>query len=89
MNKKNTTKINWTKVDAVPESEYNYIDAPEVTPDMFKKMTIMFPTEKRNINIRLKNSTIDFFKKHSKHYQSTINAILDAYVENQLKKVLP
>jgi uncharacterized protein (DUF4415 family) len=55
---------------------------------MFKKMTIMFPDDKKNINIRLKNSTIDFFKKHSKHYQSTINAVLDAYVNNQLKKSL-
>ncbi len=88
MNKKNTPKINWDEVDAVPESEYNYIDSPEITADMFKKMTIMFPDDKKNINIRLKNSTIDFFKKHSKHYQSTINAVLDAYVNNQLKKSL-
>ena len=86
VNKKNITKINWDKVDKVPESQYNYTDSPEVTPDMFKKMRIMFPDEKKNINIRLKNSTINFFKTHSKHYQSTINAILDAYVETQLKK---
>ena len=84
MNKKNT-KINWDKVDAVPESEYNYTDSPEVTPEMFDKMVIMHPDEKKNINIRLKISTIEFLKKHSTHYQTTINAILDAYVENQLK----
>lgn len=47
MNKKNTTKINWDEVDAVPESEYNYIDSPEITADMFKKMTIMFPDDKK------------------------------------------
>ncbi len=87
MSKKNTTTINWNEVDAVLESEYNYVDSPEVTSGMFKKMTIMYPDEKKKINIRLKNSTIDFLKKHNKHYQSTINAILDAYVENQLKNV--
>lgn len=86
MNKKNTTKINWDEVDAVPEDEYDYVDAPEVTPEMFKQMVIMYPDKKININIRLKSSTIDFFKKHSRHYQSTINAVLDAYVESQLKK---
>lgn len=68
-------------MDAVPEINYNYVDAPEINADMFKKMKIMYPEEKRNINIRLKNSTIEFFKKHSKHYQSTINAVLDAYVQ--------
>ena len=51
MNKKNTPKINWDEVDAVPESEYNYIDSPEITADMFKKMTIMFPDDKKKINI--------------------------------------
>jgi uncharacterized protein (DUF4415 family) len=84
VNKKNT-KINWDKVDAVPECEYNYIDSPEVTPEMFNKMVIMYPDEKKNINIRLKTRTIEFLKKHSNHYQTTINAILDAYVENRLK----
>lgn len=85
MSKKNIIKIDWDKVDAVPENSYNYDDSPEVTPDMFKKMVIMTPDDKKNINIRVKNSTIDFLKKHSKHYQTMINAILDAYVENQLK----
>ena len=35
---KNITHINWDEVDAVPESGYNYADAPEITPAMFKKL---------------------------------------------------
>lgn len=88
MSKKNTTPINWNEVDAVPESEYNYKDSPEVSAEMFKKMTILMPDETKNINIRVKNSTIEFFKKSSKHYQTMINAVLDAYVEAQKKRII-
>jgi uncharacterized protein (DUF4415 family) len=86
VNKKNTTQINWTEVDAVPESKYNYNDAPEVSAEMFGKMTILMPDDTKNINIRVKNSTIEFFKINSKHYQTMINAVLDAYVDAQKKQ---
>lgn len=81
MSKKHTTTINWDEVDSVPEDEYDYSSSPEITPDMFKKIHVLMPEETKKINIRIKNSTIDFFKKNNKHYQTMINAVLDAYVE--------
>ena len=87
VNKKNITQIYWAKADAVPESEYDYADAPELSDNFFKNMTILMPDDTRNINIRVKNSTIEFFKKNSKHYQSMINAVLDAYVDARKNKV--
>ena len=88
MSKKNITKINWSEVDAVPEDKYNYDDAPEITSDMFKNMSILMPDDTKKINIRIKNSTIEFFKKNSKHYQTLINSVLDAYVDSCQKKVI-
>lgn len=86
MNKRNTTKINWAEVDAVSENDYDYENSPEVSAEMFKKMTVLMPDATKNINIRLKNSTVEFFKKTSKHYQTMINVVLDAYVEMHKKK---
>jgi hypothetical protein len=48
VSKKNTTQINWDEVDAVPETEYNYDDAPEISAEMFKGMTILMPDETRS-----------------------------------------
>jgi len=88
VNKKNTNKINWAKVDAVPEENYDYDDAPEVTAEMFKNMTVLMPDDTKKINIRIKQSTIEFFKKNSKHYQTLINSVLDAYAEAHGKKAV-
>jgi hypothetical protein len=68
VNKTYTTKINWDEVDAVPENQYDYENAPEVTAEMFKNMTILMPDDTKKINIRIKRNTIEFFKKNSKHY---------------------
>lgn len=81
MNKHHTMNINWDEIDSVPEEEYNYYDSPEVTPEMFKNIQILMPEETKKVNIRIKSNTIEFFKKNSKHYQTMINAVLDAYVE--------
>jgi len=83
---KTKSKTNWEYIDNLKDEEIDYTDSPEVTEEMFRKMTIFYPSERKNINIRIKTSTLDFLKKHSKHYQTTINAILDAYVHTKLKK---
>lgn len=86
--RKTITKIDWAKADAVPEDEYDYIDAPEVPAEFFKRMTVLMPDDKKNINIRVRSRTIEYFKKNSKHYQTMINPVLDAYVEAHQKQKL-
>lgn len=51
----NVTKINWTKTDSVFESDYDYSDAPELSDNFFKNMTVLMPnptkvTMKANIS---------------------------------------
>ncbi len=88
MNKKNTNKINWAEVDSISEDNYNYTDAPEITANMFQNMTVLMPDDTKKINIRVKQSTIEFFKNNSKHYQTLINSVLDAYADAHNKKAL-
>lgn len=85
MNKQ--SKTNFKAIDALTDTEIDYSDIPEISAEMFKDMTILLPAETKKINIRVKNSTIEFFKKNSKHYQTMINAVLDAYVESYKKNI--
>ena len=71
-------KFEWAKADALPESEYDYSDAPELSDNFFRNMTVLMPDTTKNINIRVKNSY---------HYQSMISAVLDAYVESRVGKL--
>jgi len=75
---KNRSKTNWDKIDNMKDEDIDYSDSPEVTAEMFEKMELWHP-EKRGIFIRLDSDIIEFFKKTSKHYQSTINSVLKAY----------
>lgn len=79
MKTKSTKKINWTKVDTIPESNYDYEDAPELTEEFLKIAFIRKPTTKKPVSLRLDDDIIEFFKKTSKQYQTKINDVLRAY----------
>lgn len=79
MKTKYTKKIDWDKVDAIPENSYNYDEAPELTEEFLKIAFIRKPTHKKPVSLRLDEDIINFFKKTNKQYQSKINDVLRAY----------
>ena len=83
----NKTGINWKAVDSVPEEDYNYDDAPEATIEFFKTASIRMPHTTKPVTVRIKLDTLEFFKKQTKHYQTLINSVLDAYAEVHKKKI--
>lgn len=87
-NGKNKNNIDWKAVDSIPESEYNYNDAPEATLEFFKNAHIRLPNKTKPITMRIKIDTLEFFKKKTTHYQTLINNVLDMYVEAQKKQKL-
>lgn len=78
---KKTSKTNWARVDTMTDDEIDYTDSPEVTEDIFKLMTKEEP-EKVMVNLRLNREVVDFFKAHSKKYQTRINEVLLAIVHS-------
>lgn len=84
----NSRSIDWKKVDAIPESEYDYDEAPEATLEFFRTASIRMPDTTKPITVRVRASTLEFFKHQSKHYQTLINAVLDAYAEAHRKSKL-
>ena len=79
MKTKYTKKIDWDKVDTIPESDYDYEDAPELTEEFLEIAFIRKPTHKKPVSLRLDEDIIEFFKKTNKQYQTKINDVLRAY----------
>lgn len=79
VSKKSTNKIDWEKVDAIPQENYDYDEAPELTAEMMKIAFIRKPIHKKPITLRLDDDLIEFFKKTSEKYQTKINDVLRAY----------
>jgi len=75
---KNISKTNWELVDKLQDKEIDYTDSPEVTEEFFKLMKVREP-QKKGIYIKLDTDLIEFFKQHSKHYQTKISNVLEAY----------
>lgn len=72
-------KINWDKVDAIPEDSFDYDEAPELTEEMMRIAFIRKPIHKKAVSLRLDEDIIEFFKKHNDKYQTKINDVLRAY----------
>lgn len=79
MSNKQLKPIDWDKVDAIDEADYDYDEAPELTEEFLKIAFMRKPTHKQPISLRLDSDIIDFFKSHSKKYQTKINDVLRAY----------
>lgn len=49
----------------------------------WSKATIVYPTPKKAVSIRLDEDVIDFFKKSGKGYQTRMNAVLRHFMTEQ------
>lgn len=79
------SKTDWDKVDAMTDDEIDYTDSPEITEAMFKVMRKYEPPKKITVNLRMDSEIVDFFKKHSKQYQTKINEVLLTFVRGYKK----
>jgi uncharacterized protein (DUF4415 family) len=82
---KKRSRTNWTRVDALQDSEIDFSDVPELGPEFFAR-AIRWPGKKKQITLRLDPDVLAFFRKHGRGYQTTINAVLRKYVESRKGK---
>jgi uncharacterized protein (DUF4415 family) len=70
------------------DEEIDFSDIPEVTPEMFAKGVVrrgLQPITKRQLTLRLDSDVIDWFKKQGRGYQTKMNALLRAYMQEHEK----
>ena len=75
------SKTDW---DAVENKEVDLSDLPEVSFDCFANAIVrkgLKPVKKTQITLRVDADVLEWFKAQGKGYQTSINALLKAYVE--------
>ena len=93
MKKNNTLKKSGTdleRLDNMTDDEIDFSDIPEITPEMFAKGVVrrgLQPITKRQLTLRLDSDVIDWFKKQGQGYQTRMNALLRAYMQEHEKAV--
>lgn len=91
MKKKTVSKksnTNFKRLDAMTDKDIDLSDIPEVTPAMFAKGIVrrgLKPIHKRQMTLRLDGDVIDWFKSQGNGYQTRMNALLRAYMEENVK----
>jgi uncharacterized protein (DUF4415 family) len=71
--------------DTMTDEETDLSDCPEITPGKFAKAMVRqgLPAEKNKaqVTLRIDSDVLDWFKSHSRGYQTQINSLLRAYVD--------
>jgi len=56
-------------------------DAGTIPPGFWEEATVIMPSEKVKVGIRLDSDVVEWFKSTGKGYQTRINAVLKSYME--------
>lgn len=77
------SRTDWARVKATKDTEIDFSDSPELTPDAFARAVVrkgLSPvTAKAQLTLRLDADVLDWFRAQGRGYQTRINALLRAY----------
>ena len=76
------------RLDAMTDADIDLSDIPEVTPEMFATGIVrrgLQPITKRQLTLRLDIDVIEWFKQQGSGYQTMMNALLRAYMQEHDK----
>ena len=84
--KKHKDRTDWARVAALTDEEIAAAvasdpdAAPLLTEEWFRHATLLVPSPKQPVSIRIDEPVLDWFKAQGPRYQTRINAVLRAYV---------
>lgn len=92
MKKPNTSKklqTNWKRLRAMRDEDIDYSDIPPVSPEMFARGVLrrgLKPVpRKKQLTLRIDADVVEWYKAQGLGYQTRINALLRAYMEESRK----
>ncbi len=80
---KKSIKSDLARVDRMKDSEIDYTDIPALDKSFFTKAAEAWPPAKQQLTIRLDADLLNWLKGHGRGYQTRINRILRAAMDNQ------
>jgi len=87
MKKKPTSaksQTNFARLDKMKDEDIDLSDAPEITPEMFAKAIVrrgLKPRTKTQLTLRVDSDVLEWYKKQGRGYQTKINMLLRAYMQ--------
>ena len=88
MRKKVTSKkseTDWKRIDAMKDEDIDLSDNPEVPPEMFARVIIrrgLKPVRRKDqLTLRVDSDVLSWYRKLGSGYQTKINALLRAYMD--------
>jgi uncharacterized protein (DUF4415 family) len=91
MKKKPTSpksQTDFARLDKMKDEDIDFSDAPEITPEMFAKAIVrrgLKPRVKKQITLRVDDDVLAWFKKQGSGYQTRINMLLRAYMNEHIR----
>ena len=80
---KKSIKSDLAKVDRMKDADIDYSDIPALDTSFFTKAMEAWPPAKQQLTIRLDADVLHWLKANGRGYQTRINRILRAAMENQ------
>jgi uncharacterized protein (DUF4415 family) len=93
MKKGSTSKkseTDWKRIDAMKDEDIDFSEIPEATPEMFARAVLrrnFVPIpRKKQLTLRIDSDVVDWYKQQGRGYQTRINALLRAYMQEHQRK---
>jgi uncharacterized protein (DUF4415 family) len=92
MKKKSTSvksQTDFARLDKMKDEDIDFSDAPEITPEMFAKAIVrrgLKPRTKTQVTLRVDTDVLDWYKKQGRGYQTKINLLLRAYMQEHQRQ---
>ena len=81
------SRTDWKRVDALKDAQIDFSDTPEVTPEMFARAVVrrgLKPlARKKQLTLRIDSDVLDWYRRQGKGYQSLMNRLLRAYMQER------
>lgn len=84
------SQTDWKRVDALPDQRIDFSDTPQLTPEMFARAVVrrgLKPVaRKRQLTLRIDRDVLEWYRRQGPGYQTRINALLRAYMQEHPRK---
>ena len=84
------SRTNWKRVRGLKDEQIDLSDTPELTPEMFARSVVRrglkLVPRKAQLTIRVDSDVLEWYKKQGPGYQTRINALLRAYMQERARK---
>lgn len=84
------SQTDWKRVDALKDAQIDFSDTPQLTPEMFARAVVRRGLEpvprKEQLTIRVDRDVLEWYRKQGPGYQTRINALLRAYMQERGRK---